>query len=419
MTSVSSRGPAGSHPPQRGRWWAPAASAWRHLGHLRHLTDDPAQQQHLERQALALLLQGRRITLLGTLFGVPLGAWLLNDYIGANWAWGTAAAMYLAGLESWWHLRGAQRQLNGGAATGPLARGLIWRVALVGLLFNGWSWPAIDAPDFMATIYMLSIALMVATSSMTQYCIWPTAVTALVTPLLLGLAWRLWQVPDAHGDGRLAGGVFMVALWVMLLLATHRFARAMQSDLLTRLRNETLMAELEQRRQQAEAANHAKTRFLAAASHDLRQPVHAMQLLSGALHDRLAGTPEAPLIRQMSAGVHQFSELVDEILDLAHIDAQAVQAHLAPASLHAMLVRVDTVFRAAAQRRSGAAARPGPVAARTPALRRGRRRPGRFGAAVARAGQPAVQRAALHGGGRCDAGGATRPHAARAQRLAL
>lgn len=341
----------GSPQPVRQGWGWRVAQAWRRLGLLPKLADDPAQQEQVERQALALLLQGRRITLLGTLFGVPLGAWLLDDYIGNAWAWGTAGAMYLAGLESAWHLRRTQHQLAGGAPPGPLARGLIWRVALVGMLFNGWNWPAIDAPNFMATIYVLSIALMVATSSMTQYCIWPAAVTALVTPLLLGLAGRLWWVPDAHGDGRLAGGVFMVALWVMLLAATRRFARAMQSDLLTRLRNEALMTELDTRRQQAEAANHAKTRFLAAASHDLRQPVHAMQLLGGALRDRLAGTPEAPLAQQMNAGVAQFSELVDEIMDLARIDAQAVQAHLAPVSLHAMLIRADTVFRTTAEER--------------------------------------------------------------------
>ncbi|MDO5625073.1 MAG: ATP-binding protein [Pseudomonadota bacterium] len=313
---------------------------------------DPAVQREVEQQALDLLAKGMRATLVTALIGVPLAAWLLQDFIGPAWAWGTAALMALVHLERLRHLRQMARlpvALRGDPRR--WAHAMIWRVALTAVLFNGWSLPAIESTQFMATVYIICIVLMVATSSMTQYCAWPLAVWVFVTPLLLGPAWQLWSVPDEHGDGRLAGAVFMIALWAMLLAASARFSRAMQNDLLTRLRNERLMRELDEKRQQAEAANAAKTRFLAAASHDLRQPVHAMALLGEALRAQLAGTPQEPLARQMVAGVANFTDLVDEVMDLASIDAGALSAHPVAVNASALLARADAAFRASAAAR--------------------------------------------------------------------
>ncbi|MBH1964065.1 MAG: response regulator [Comamonadaceae bacterium] len=314
--------------------------------------DTPARQLQLEREALALLTKGARAMGVSSALGVPLAAWLLQGFIGATWAWGTAALMLLATAERSYFLYRLQRATAGGLIEPRRwANGIIWRCLLVGMLFNGWNYPAMQSPEFMAAIYMFSIALMVATNAMTQLCVWPAAVGAYITPLLWGLAWQLWTVQDAHGDGRLAGGVFLLVLWGMLLAATQRFAATMQRELRTRLRNEELMDEVDDKRRQAEAASAAKSRFLAAASHDLRQPVHAMSLLGEALREQLIGSPQAPLMQQMLTGVESFSELVDEVLDLARMDAGAVPAHMAPACVHAVLARAETSFRPSATSR--------------------------------------------------------------------
>ncbi|MET4576464.1 ATP-binding response regulator [Ottowia thiooxydans] len=322
-------------------WGSTAASA-----------DTPARQLQLEREALALLAKGARAMGVSSALGVPLAAWLLQGFIGVGWAWGTAALMLLATAERSYFLH----RLKKAAASGPIeprgwARGIVWRCLLVGMLFNGWNYPAMQSPEFMAAIYMFSIALMVATNAMTQLCVWPAAVWAYITPLLWGLAWQLWTVQDAHGDGRLAGGVFLLVLWGMLVAATQRFAASMQRELRTRLRNEELMDEVDEKRRLAEAASAAKSRFLAAASHDLRQPVHAMSLLGEALREQLKGSPQAPLMQQMVAGVDNFSELVDEVLDLARMDAGAVQAHMLPTEVAALLARTEASFRPTAAER--------------------------------------------------------------------
>lgn len=73
----------------------------------------------------------------------------------------------------------------------------------------------------------------------------------------------------------------------------------------------------------AERANNAKSRFLAAASHDLRQPLSALGLYVGVLKNKLAPA-DAPLLNSMKNCVSSLSELLTDLLDLSKLDAGVV-----------------------------------------------------------------------------------------------
>ncbi|MFT3779033.1 MAG: hybrid sensor histidine kinase/response regulator [Ottowia sp.] len=313
----------------------------------------PAEYLRVEQQSLDLLLRGVRIGLLTALLGPGLSAWLFSGFVGPWWAWGPAALVYALNLERILMLRrmAALRALHDDTP-GRWAAALVLRIGLMGCLISAWNYAALRSDEPVAMMYALGLSIVVCAGAMTQYCIWPAAVWVFVTPLLLGMAAQLlWVGRGAQGQGHVVTAVFMVALWATLLTATTRFARAQHGNLLMRLRNEELTAAIDGKRRQAEAASAAKSRFLAAASHDLRQPVHAMSLLGEALRQQLAGTPQAPLMGQMLAGVDSFSELVDEVLDLARIDAGAVEARMAPVPVPGLLARAETSFRASAAAR--------------------------------------------------------------------
>src|SRR5207237_173964 len=71
-------------------------------------------------------------------------------------------------------------------------------------------------------------------------------------------------------------------------------------------------------------ANEAKTRFLAAASHDLRQPIHALALFVGQLRAN-AGSPRAPaLLEKIELSVEALEDLLEALLDLSKLDVGAV-----------------------------------------------------------------------------------------------
>lgn len=72
---------------------------------------------------------------------------------------------------------------------------------------------------------------------------------------------------------------------------------------------------------EADRANIAKSKFLAAASHDLRQPVQAMMLFQSALEERLDGHPAFPLLKSLGEAMGGLRMLLDSLLDVSKLDA--------------------------------------------------------------------------------------------------
>ena len=93
----------------------------------------------------------------------------------------------------------------------------------------------------------------------------------------------------------------------------------------------------EKARADAEAATRAKTQFLAAASHDLRQPLHALGMFAVALRDRNQDPALRPLIDKMSLALEAMDDLFSELMDLSRLDAGAVPVR--PREL-----RLDEIF---------------------------------------------------------------------------
>lgn len=92
--------------------------------------------------------------------------------------------------------------------------------------------------------------------------------------------------------------------------------------LLIQLRAEKAAAEAA--RQDAEVANRAKTRFFAAASHDLRQPLHAMGLFAEALRQRSHDEEVTQLVASINGSVDALEGLFSELLDITRIDTGGV-----------------------------------------------------------------------------------------------
>lgn len=92
-------------------------------------------------------------------------------------------------------------------------------------------------------------------------------------------------------------------------------------------------AELRTKKEEAETATRAKSRFLAAASHDLRQPIHALGMFVARLaqlpHDR----ETRHLIGNLEASVRAMQDLLDALLDISRLDADAVRVQLQPVPL--------------------------------------------------------------------------------------
>lgn len=87
---------------------------------------------------------------------------------------------------------------------------------------------------------------------------------------------------------------------------------------------------LREKKEEAETATRAKSRFLTAASHDLRQPMHALGLFVARLAQLPHDAPTTHLIGNLEASVQALQELLDGLLDVSRLEAQAVQVQLRP-----------------------------------------------------------------------------------------
>jgi signal transduction histidine kinase/CheY-like chemotaxis protein len=88
----------------------------------------------------------------------------------------------------------------------------------------------------------------------------------------------------------------------------------------------------------AESANETKTRFLAAASHDLRQPVQSLVLITDVLASRLLDHPAMPLVKNLETSVDALCRLLEALLDVSKLDAGTIP-------VNALTVQLSNIFQ--------------------------------------------------------------------------
>src|SRR5262249_16858501 len=96
--------------------------------------------------------------------------------------------------------------------------------------------------------------------------------------------------------------------------------------LAVRFHNEDLVQQLRSQIDVAARANQDKTRFVASAAHDLRQPLHALGMFCATLEQRLQNTPDRPLVRNMMNAIESLEDSFGAMLDISRLDAGIVQA---------------------------------------------------------------------------------------------
>lgn len=110
-------------------------------------------------------------------------------------------------------------------------------------------------------------------------------------------------------------------------------------------------AELRMRKEEAERATLAKSRFLAAASHDLRQPMHALGLFVAELAQHQHSAAAEKLVQRVAASAEAMEDLLDSLLDISKLDAGVLHPSVRAFPLMPAIERVMAVQRARAEAR--------------------------------------------------------------------
>lgn len=165
-----------------------------------------------------------------------------------------------------------------------------------------------------------------------------------VTSPILQLAQTVGQLERGDLTARAevrAGGVLK-----LLEMGINDMAESLaeaRSSLESRIAAATV--ELQRQKDRAEQANQTKTQFLAAASHDLRQPLQALGMFTHALKRRVQDPASTELLDGIERGIASLENVLDALLDISKLDAGAVQPQLEDVPLAGVLENIRDSFR--------------------------------------------------------------------------
>lgn len=217
-----------------------------------------------------------------------------------------------------------------------------WKVSFRrGLIVVGLMWGCVmfvPAPAHVVP-YMAIGMLLVIAGSVSLFATDRAGISLIAAPCALLTSTSL--VLDDHVLGVTTGVGFVVAVALLIRLSrVHN--TSMTRAMLVAEERKALLEELNTQRRNAEHASAAKTQFLAAVSHDLRQPMHSISLLVAAARQR--GKAEADVVEQIGASVQSMDNLLAALLEVSRLDAGAVALQLGAFPMADVLEQVRLKF---------------------------------------------------------------------------
>ena len=220
------------------------------------------------------------------------------------------------------------KRLNRGVAVIAIAGGLIWAVGVALMWFDATQQMiSVVAITLVGLTYLATHSLQLKLSAYFGFTT-PLWCSVWVQVLLLGAEFWTWKA------------LFVVMYWAasgaFAVISHRRYATLLQQRWL--LSRQAI--ELQRLTQRAERALSAKSRLLAAASHDLYQPVHALALLVGALRRRPPERESLRLLDHLENTVQAMAAQFGSLLDLSRLESGGMRPELRAFDLWPLLERI-------------------------------------------------------------------------------
>lgn len=217
--------------------------------------------------------------------------------------------------------------------------------AIDGAAWGSLAWAALGSTTLAGSVLVVAVLAGVAGSSMSSLAPILPAFVVFGAAELIVLGAKLWTLDDPAYD---ALGVAAILYTAALLGQARNGSRAARRaialrfenlELIERLRIETEHAQAAHRA--AEEANLAKSKFLAAASHDLRQPIHAQGLFLEVLARSKLSADQYDALANARATWQASAEMLDTLLDFSRIEAGVVEPQMQVFALQPLLNKIE------------------------------------------------------------------------------
>jgi signal transduction histidine kinase len=241
--------------------------------------------------------------------------------------------IHAAEMWSWWKHR---------SSTNTVAQCIKWRLRFIlfaGLVGAMWGIAALAffPAELVYQAFIICVILGLAAGAVTMNPVYPPALHVYLATIMLPTIFRVAYENDAL-HWILAA---MLTLFSFVVVGSGRqLGRTFYISLSQRYENKLLVEQLTKEMSRAEIANREKSRFLAAASHDLRQPLQALMLFSDALQNAAQEKATKLLSVQIGKSVHALVEMFNELLDVSRLEAGIVEARRQNFELQPLLDRL-------------------------------------------------------------------------------
>ena len=220
---------------------------------------------------------------------------------------------------------------------GSAATALIWGVGGV-VLF--------PEHDLAHQVFILSLLIGMGAGSMSSLTAYLPTFIAYFPISILPISILFILIGDPI---HLSLGLMTVIYIAALLYFGLNINRAVTQSLKLRFENIDLVAQLREQKNEAEQADIAKSKFLAAASHDLRQPLHALTLFTSVLDESIQYPKVRKVVDQIKSSVHALQNLFNALLDISRLDAGVMKVVKSDFNLQSLLKKLTNDFIAQAK----------------------------------------------------------------------
>jgi signal transduction histidine kinase len=216
------------------------------------------------------------------------------------------------------------------------------QLTLVALL-DGFVWGGayilFFIPESVAEqVLLLSMLVSIVTGSIFVSSFWPPTLIAFSTPAFMLATVPFLQQGTTAAFLMVGALIFMLMILFQMLQAAHRLSR---EAIALRFENSDLVECLREQKQVADDANLAKSKFLAAASHDLRQPIHAQGLFLDVLSRTDLNKYQLGLLDSARATSEASGEMLNTLLDFSRIEAGVIEPQIQPFRLQPLLNKIE------------------------------------------------------------------------------
>jgi signal transduction histidine kinase/ActR/RegA family two-component response regulator len=285
---------------------------------LSQLNDDLARQDYVMREKSAYLSKTARSTVPANILAPVLCIPLFYDEVRTGWLSIWSALMLVLvvlRITTTWRLQVDPEQIKD-----PVKN---LRVVTRGVGFIGFGWgigwimltPDLSMANRMIYLFITTGALI---SSMFGYSVHRPAFYAFSLPLMVfSLSTVLWPTHVFPWPFTLG----LATLFVSTFLIAKNFSKVFEESIQLRFRNERLYRALAEERDQSVAANLAKSTFIASASHDLRQPMYAVNMYLESLRTEHMPDSERVIIQKIKNSVVTLNEMFESLLNVSKLDS--------------------------------------------------------------------------------------------------